>query len=320
MLPLLMREGAQRPQSDKRGWKLREQASFGDLLAFLGCIVNIMDAFDTIRESDPRHSLRLVFVARRVSVSLRKMMLDGGGRLLKSCLHEPRIHPLKPPAPSARQVVAVQKLRAVEVKAVSKERGKEATFDAPEGEHRITIDPLFGVRYEDEGVFAMESPFELEEEPIKFKSWLTRKVLQVDDMVFRAVDLLRLVANKEGAHIERGDHVILPDASAITMESKNAKYEAVNALKFGGLSYPQIFCMFTALYVVRRSRDLLDGIRRMNDDMVSLICDRIAEYRTALLVRGYFASESARVFLVDSDWEPNMDSVGDSYSTTVTIP
>ncbi|MCY3933680.1 MAG: hypothetical protein OXH70_18360 [Acidobacteria bacterium] len=114
---------------------------------------------------------------------------------------------------------------------------------------------------------------------------------------------------------------MLPDASTLTMESRNAKYEAINALKFGGLSYGQIFFMFTALYVIGQAKELLDEARRRIDNgMVSRICDRIGECRTTLVMRGSFASESYRVFVTGSDLEPNMDSVGDYYATTVKIP
>ena len=318
---MLMKENAEQLQSDKRRWRLREQASFDDVLAFLGCMADIMDAFDTIRELHPSDPMRCVFVARRVSVALRKMMLDGNGNLLKTCLTEARIHPLKPPVSGARQVEAVQKLKAVEGKAVFENEGKESVFDAPQGEHRITIDPLFGVLYEDGGIFAMESPFDLAGEPIKFKSCVNGRGIQVGEIVFRAADLLRLIANKEGAHIEHGHKLMLPDASTLMMESRDAKYEAINALKFGGLSYAQIFCMFTALYVIGQAKELLDEARRRIDNgMVSRFCDRIGECRTTLVMRGSFASESYRVFVTGSDLEPNMDSVGDYYATTVKIP
>ena len=112
----------------------------------------------------------------------------------------------------------MQKLKAVEVTALFEKQGKEATFNAPEGEHRITIDALYGVRYEGEGIFAMESPFDVMAEPIKFKSWVNGKVIQVDEIVFRARDLLRLIANKEGAHIERGQKVMLPDTSVLNLK------------------------------------------------------------------------------------------------------
>ena len=294
--------------------------SFECVLDFLGCIVDIMDAFDTIRELDPSDGIRLPFVAKRVSVALRKLMLDGNGNLLKTCLTESRIHPLQRPLPGAWQVEAVGKLKAVEVTAVFEEQGKHATFNAPEGELRTTIDPLYGVRYEGEGVFALESPFDLTVEPIKFKAWISGNVIQVDDMVFKASELLRLIANKEGAHIERGQKLILPDTNTKRLESRNARYESVNALKFAGLSYAQIFCMFTALYVVDRAKDVMDETRQQDSDMFSRICDRVEEYRTKLLIRGKFANEGERAFVIGSDFRPDLTAVGALYSTSVKIP
>ena len=138
--------------------------------------------------------------------------------------------------------------------------------------------------------------------------------------MFKSNDLIMLIANKEGAHIEPGYKMMLPDANTSEIKSKNSRYEAVNAVKFGGLSYAQLFCMFTALYVVSRSKELMDEGLEMETDLVSRICARIREYRTVFLVRGRFAHKSNRLFVVGSDLEPDMSSVGDFYSNTVKIP
>ena len=307
--------------NDNRRWKLRDDASSDRVVDLLGCIADIMDAFDTVRgETTPRHAMSLVLVARRVSVALRKILLDGNGSLLKSCLAEPRLHPLKAPAGDARSVEFVQKHRSVTVTALFEEEGKETTFVAPDSEHRTVVDPLHGIRHDEEGIFAIESPFDLTAYPIKFKSWMSRRVVQVDDAVFTSRDLLRLIANKEGAHLSSGVRTVLPDRSSLTMKSKDSRYEAVNAIKFAGLSYAQIFCMFTALYVVERSKELVDEVPNEEGDAIAGICDRIGEYRTAFLARGSFGNESCRMFVLGSDLELNGASIGDFYSTTVRIP
>lgn len=307
-------------ENDMCRWNVRKEASAGRVFDFLSCIVDIMDAFDTIREPDPVDPMRLVFVARRVSVPLRKLMLDGNGTLLKSCVAEPRFHPLMRPAEDSQPVEVVQKLKPVTVTAVFEKEGKEATFVAPEAEHRITLHPLFGIRYEADGIFAMGSPFNLTAEPIKFKAWINSELIQLDEIVLKTGDMIRLIANKEGAHIEPGYKVMLPDANTAMMESKNFRYESVNAVKFGGLSYAQLFCMFTALYVVSRSKDMVDKVQEIENETVNRICTRIREYRTAFLARGGFTHESHRLFVVGGDMQPDTSSMGDSYSNTIRIP
>ena len=301
-------------------WNVRKGASADRLFDFLSCIVDIMDAFGTIRGVQPLDPMRLVFVARRVSVALRKLMVDGNGTLLKSCVAEPHFHPLMRPVPDSQPVEVVQKLKPVTVTAVFEKEGKQATFVAPEAEHRITLHPLYGIRYEADGIFAMESPFDLTAEPIKFKTWINSELIQLDEIVLKSGDAIRLIANKEGAHIEPGYKMMLPDTNTATMESKNFRYEAVNAVKFGGVSYAQLFLMFTALYFANRSKDLIDKMKETENETICRICARIREYRTAFLARGNFAHESHRLFVVGSDMEPDTSSVGDLYSNTIRIP
>ena len=301
-------------------WNVRKEANIDRVFDFLSCIVDIMDAFDTIRGVHPLDPMRLVFVARRVSVALRKLMLDGNGTLLKSCVSEPYFHPLMRPVEESQPVEVVQKLKAVTVTAVFEKEGKQATFVAPEAEHCITLHPLYGIRYEADSIFAMESPFDLTAEPIKFKAWINSELIQLDEIVLKFGDVIRLIANKEGAHIEPGYKVMLPDANTAIMESKNFRYEAVNALKFGGVSYAQLFCMFTALYFVNKEKDLIDKMGETENDTVCRICARIREYQTAFFARGNFAYESHRLFVVGSDMEADKSSVGDFYSNTIRIP
>ena len=54
-------------------WKVREETNHDRVFDLLGCIVDIMDAFDTVRDPDPLDPMKLVFVARRVSIPLRKL-------------------------------------------------------------------------------------------------------------------------------------------------------------------------------------------------------------------------------------------------------
>lgn len=307
--------------NDNWRWKLRDDASSHRVVDLLVCIADIMDAFDTVRdETTSRHAMNLVLVARRVSVALRKILLDGNGSLLKSCLAEPRLHPLKAPAADTLSVEFVEKHKSVTVTALFEKEGKETTFVAPDSEHRTRIDPLHGIRHDEEGIFAIESPFDLNACPIKFKSWMSRRVVQVDDAVFTSRDLLRLIANKEGAHLSPGFRMVLPDRSSLAMNSKDSRYEAVNAIKFGGLSYAQIYCMFTSLYVVERSKELMDEVPKEEGDAIPGICDRIGEYRTGFLARGSFGNESCRIFVLGGDLELDGASIGDLYSTTVRIP
>ena len=113
--------------------------------------------------------------------------------------------------------------------------GKRTTVQIPEYEQRTTIHPLYGVRHESGQTFIFDMPFNTDARPQKFKAWMNSKVLQIDDVTFTAKDLLREIANNEGAHLGESKKLSMPDASSLTFDNvKNQRYKAVNTVKFGG--------------------------------------------------------------------------------------
>ena len=105
---------------------------------------------------------------------------------------------------------------------------------------------------------------------------MNSKVLEVDgEMVFTAREILREIVNNEGAHIGDGTKCSLPDGSEQWMSNQeNRRYRAVSAVKFGGLSYARIFCLYTGFYLVLRFKLMLDKLpfsREENHSMHGLV-------------------------------------------------
>ena len=95
-------------------------------------------------------------------------------------------------------------------------------------------------------------PFNTDVQPQKFKAWMNTKVLQIDDVTFTAKDLLREIANNEGAHLGESKKLAMPDASGLNFDNvKNQRYKTINTVKFGGLSYAQHFVICTGLLYCR---------------------------------------------------------------------
>lgn len=100
-------------------------------------------------------------------------------------------------------------------------------------------------------------------EPICLNAWLDLGVLQVNSVSYTVCDLLKLIANAEGAHytdvlpalIGRG---VNPEDIGTGGEMK---YSLANAVRFGFFAYPQIIVFFTGLYLIRRVQELVQSLQ-----------------------------------------------------------
>ena len=302
-------------------WQFREGANSEKVLNFLLCVEDIVDAVNEIRDADEDIAgIKLTSSARRISIQLRKLLLDGNGQLFKTCLASPNFHPLKRPSLRDKPITIAQEFNRSTL-AIGFVDGKKDTLEIPEYVQRTIIHPLYGVRHDGNQFFVLEMPFDRDAHPIKFKAWMNTKVLQVDEMKFTAKDLLREVVNKEGAHIEDGKKFALPDGSSLTMDNvKNEKYKAVSAVKFAGLSYAQYFVFCTGLYISSRCKTLVSTIPLdKKDKMVAIICKKIEEGPTWFESQGKMENQTYHMFVLDADIGVRQESLGD-YSTLLKIP
>ena len=302
-------------------WTFREGVSEEHVFDFLLCIVDIIDAVNELKDADKDDAgLKAISAARHISIPLRKLLLDGNGRLLKSCFAVPNFHPLKRPSPNERPITIVQKFKRPTM-ILGFEDGRETTIEVPEYEQRTTIHPLYGMRHDSAQAFVIEMPFDRDAHPIKFKAWMNTKVLQVDDMMFTAKDLLREVVNHEGAHIKDGKKFGMPDASSLAMDNmESQRYRAVNAVRFGALSYAQNFTICTGLYIASRSKTLIADLPLDKDGKaVADICKKIDGCPTKLRGRGEMENQTYHMLVLGSDLKLRSESIGD-YSTLMKIP
>jgi len=284
-------------------------------------VVDIIDALNELKDSNQdTGSLKIISSARHISVSLRKLLLDGNGHLVKSCLADPNLHPPKQPSPNAGPITFVQKFNRPKME-LGFADGKRTTIEIPEYEQRTTIHPLYGLRHESGQVFTFDMPFDTEAKPLKFKKWMNTKILQVDNSTFSAENLLREVVNNEGAHIGDGKKLAMPDASALTFDNlRNERYRAVNAVKFGGLSYAQNFVICTGLYIASRSKTLIGHLPLdKNNKAVADICKKIDGSPERISGRGKMENQTYHAVVLGADLDVRPESIG-GYSTLLKIP
>lgn len=301
-------------------WAFRKSANTEQVFAFLLCVVDMIDALNELRSANSDTAgYQTILSVRRISVQLRKLLLDGNGRLFKKCLLDPTLHPLKLPS-NNEATTFVQEFKSNSMTFVFADGG-EASIEVPEYEQRTTIHPLYGIRHYKDQEFVMEMPFNRDIEPITLKAWMNTKVLQVDDFVFTAKDLLREIVNKEGAHLEDGKKLSMPDGSSLSMDNaKSKRYKSVNAIKFGGTSYAHYFTLCTGLYIASLSKTLIDDLPLdKGERVVASICDKISDSPNGFTGRGQMENQTYHAIMLDSDRKLRRDSIGD-YSTLLKIP
>ena len=114
---------------------------------------------------------------------------------------------------------------------------------------------------------------------------MSRQVIEIDGNQFHAEQLLRDMANKEGAHIEENHSLIAPEDVTFDRD-KNTLHRLANAVRFGGLTYLQIFSLYTGLYMVNNTRPMLDKLPfPKGNESVAYICETISQSPRSLSTR-----------------------------------
>lgn len=269
--------------TDLAGWEVRTNVSHQALYNLLECVMEIAHAIQGLTGTRQAGTAAkgnvelplMTLSARRISTSIRKLLLDGNGSLLKRCVVEPNVHPLRPPhsVPPRNFVRHIEEQRVT----LGWEDGISSDIAVPAFDHTTTIHPLYGVRHVAGMKFALYDPFDHDSAPIKYKKWMNAKVIEIDGHQFSVEHLLREMVNKEGAHIEDNQALIVPEDLNIDRD-ENTLHRLANGVRFGGLTYLQMFSLFTGFYIVNRTRTMLRQLPFPGaNKAVAYICETIAQ-------------------------------------------
>lgn len=235
-------------------WRMRQRVSPMAAMALLECVAELayaLDEFQNIARANTDSAILLLVKIRQISVTLRKILLDGNGAMLKQCIDNPEMHPMQAPASNSKTLTAKKRFEK-EQYTLNFEDGSSTKLRIPAYDYVVSVQPLFGISHESETSSILTMPFDLTGQGVKFNKWMTTNVLQVDEMQFDIRSLLRLLAAKEGAHSDPSPAVMGP---TLPDESRDARYAAIDGVKFGLFSYMHFFALFTGLYLVARSRE-----------------------------------------------------------------
>lgn len=259
-------------------WEIRQNVHPLSVIALLECLAEIayaLEEFVQIARQHTSSSVLLLAKTRQISVPLRKILLDGNGGMLKRCIKNPEIHPMKAPADDAKTFRATQSLKEQQF-VLNYADGSSSTLKIPAHDYVVSVHPLFGITHESESRSILTTPFDFVTRTVKFNKWMNTKILEVNGMQFDARSILHLMVVKEGAHTnERLPMMgaVLPD------EDSDTRYSAIDGIKFGVFSYMQFFALYVGLYLVSRIREALEfEAFRIEHPRFEEVCDLIHQY------------------------------------------
>lgn len=246
-------------------WHINSLANSHTSWQFAECIADIAESVSRVNDLLLRNQLTVHSfnkAARDISVAIRKIMFEGNGHLFKTVV-EPTLHPLKAPQKGLMPDVIIEKHGGMAIKFTVGASDIEKTKSSPPYEHRTVVKPLYGLRRTGEKLYQLENPFDLSQRQIKYKHWMNTQVLQVGEDRMTAKSILKLVANKDGAHADSTEmtklsaslpvHIKLPDRN-------DELFRRGHWVTFGGISYLHIFTFLVGVYVVTMTKETLKCI------------------------------------------------------------
>lgn len=135
---------------------------------------------------------------RNISVCIRKLILPGGGDLLKQCF-TPAMHSLRRPANAGLGDTLSQWIGNIELTYSVGDSTETREITVPsEHTHATVINPLYGLRRTGDLTFRLDELVDWSSTPIRCSQRLKAKVLQIDYLTMTAETLLRTMANNDG--------------------------------------------------------------------------------------------------------------------------
>ena len=263
------------------GWKIRPNVNQQSLYHLLECVMDIAHAIQGLGRRSRDETEEQVFVStplmvsttRRISTSIRKILLDGNGSLLKRCVADPNIHPLS--LPDNRPPMSFVRRFEEQSWKFGWADGRSSDITVPAFDHITVIHPLHGVRHVGGTRFAIYDPFDYGAEPMRFGRWMNTSILEIDGVRFKSEQILRDMSNKEGAHIEDNASFIVPEDVNVDKDG-NTLHRLANSVRFGSLTYLQYFTLFTGLYLANRARFWIGDLPfPENNQSVAYMCETI---------------------------------------------
>ena len=196
---------------------------------------------------------------RRMSVSLRSLLLDQRGRLLERMFKDGWLPALKPSAAGLLAKVIVDASPYQEVDYVMDGTGERRTLKVPSYRHGFVIDGLPGIGKTGTNHYAILQDGDTwsADKSLIRKNWIKQRAFEVDGLVYDVEESIKCVANKEGAHI---DDVVHSDGIYTGNSrqrrrgfTKDDAFTLSRMVKFGPFTYPHVLVLSVARHIVGKT-------------------------------------------------------------------
>ena len=296
----------------KSHWTLDPGAHPLTVGTLLDCVAELGSAAQNLVEKRPLFESDggwrvLHSIIRQMSVPLRKLCLDDSGGLLNKVIVDPSFHPLGGKKGLYRRAMMSWRTKRREM-VLGYADGKRNTVVVPEAEHVIEIGRLYGIDFAEEGWCAVHSPFDSSASRTALDEWLAAKAVQVNSVGYSVRDVLRIVADYEGAH---ANEMVAWVGVGVNPEDfdkgRNMKYRIINCVRFGCLSYPHILTMYSGLYIIREMQHLLGKAAesgKLAEMHASAVMKAIAPIRTDLTFRACISNATHEMIVVGTSNVP----------------
>ena len=197
--------------------------------------------------------------------------MPSGGDLLKQCF-TPAMHPLRRPANVGLGDTLSQWIGNIELTYSVGDSTETREITVPsEHTHATVINPLYGLRGTGDLTFRLDELVDWSSTPIRCSQWLKAKVLQINDLTMTAETLLRMMANREGAHVELNEFATMNIAAPMNViagDPEDEAYRRAHVINFSGITYVQIFTFLTGFYLAKMMQATL---RHIPEDLTRFI-------------------------------------------------
>ena len=224
------------------------------------------DAMDDIRdvlEIRPDTAMSVGFIrnaGRKVSVELRKLLLDGAP-LVHRVLNRPRFQRLRDRGGLTGDIYENSFTMRV---APGTDDGPKLA-DMAEHTWSITVHPLHGLRFDSQTKqWVFEPLFDAQAQPLALGPWLNQRLFRVDQRVYSLGGTLKFVANKEAVHVD------------IERDEQSRDMEKVH---FGHTTYPHLVAVLVASYVLERYRASRKENPELWDQFYSMSGETVPKYK-----------------------------------------
>lgn len=287
-------------------WNLDPRTHLLKAGALLDCVAELGSAVQNLVEKRPLFESKdgwriLHSTVRQISVPLRKLCLDEDGNLLNKVVLNPSIHPLGGKKGRYRRVTISCRTERREL-VLELADGSRETVLVPEAEQVMEVGRLYGIDFAEEGWCAIHSPFDSSVSRIALEDWLSSKVVQVNSVSYSVRDVLKIVADYEGAH---SNDMLALAAVGVNPEEvdkgRNMKYRIINCVRFGCLSYSHILAMYSGLYIIEEMKHLLGKAaesKQLSEMHASAVAKAIAPVRTDLTFRAQMINATHELIVV----------------------